>query len=160
MTNTMPSIKSLTLGDRSTGKTCLLIRYIANEFPGVLVPTVLDNYTTTLSLPDGSAVNLGLWDTAGGEDRLRPLSYPQASVFVLCYSIASPPSFCNIRDYWIPEISQHRAPQTPVILVGTKVDLRRDKETAERLAEQGFQMITREEGFRGSGIPHDHGPFH
>lgn len=29
--------------------------------------------------------------------RLRPLSYPQTNVFLVCFSIASPPSFENVK---------------------------------------------------------------
>lgn len=47
---------------------------------------------------DGKPISLGLWDTAGQEDydRLRPLSYPQTDVFLVCFSIVSPPSFDNV----------------------------------------------------------------
>lgn len=48
---------------------------------------------------DGRPISLGLWDTAGQEDydRLRPLSYPQTDVFLICFSIVSPPSFDNVK---------------------------------------------------------------
>jgi len=61
-------------------------------------PSVFDNYTATVSV-EGRTVSLGLWDTAGQEDydRLRPLSYPQTDVFLVCFSIVSPPSFENVR---------------------------------------------------------------
>ena len=38
---------------------------------------------------DGKPVSLGLWDTAGPEDydRLRPLSYPQTDVFLICVAV-------------------------------------------------------------------------
>ena len=48
---------------------------------------------------DGVPVSLGLWDTAGQEDydRLRPLSYPQTDVFLICFSIVSRASFDNVK---------------------------------------------------------------
>ena len=68
---------------------------------------------------DGVQVSLGLWDTAGQEDydRLRPLSYPQTDVFLICYSVASPSSFENVTSKWYPEI-KHHCPDAPIILVG------------------------------------------
>ena len=57
-----------------------------------------DNYTASVMV-DGRPISLGLWDTAGQEDydRLRPLSYPQTDVFLICFSIVSPPSFDNVK---------------------------------------------------------------
>lgn len=68
---------------------------------------------------DTIQVSLGLWDTAGQEDydRLRPLSYPQTDVFLICYSVASPSSFENVTSKWYPEI-KHHCPDAPIILVG------------------------------------------
>nr|VZI29306.1 unnamed protein product [Spirometra erinaceieuropaei] len=96
---------------------------------------------------DGKPVNLGLWDTAGQEDydRLRPLSYPQTDVFLVCFSLVSPASFENVRAKWLPEV-RHHCPNTPIILVGTKLDLRDDQDTIEFLKSKQLAPITYPQG--------------
>jgi len=65
-------------------------------------------------------------------------------VFLICFSIISPHSFENVKSKWWPEI-QHHAPGVPVILVGTKSDLRNDSAMAAQLAAKGLRMVTVEE---------------
>nr|KAG5713912.1 hypothetical protein BaRGS_024539 [Batillaria attramentaria] len=105
-----------------------------------------DNYSANVMV-DGRPVNLGLWDTAGQEDydRLRPLSYPQTDVFLLCFSIASPASFENIRAKWYPEVSHH-CPNTPIVLVGTKQDLRESPEVLEALKQKQLEPVSAVKG--------------
>merc|ERR1712060_501959 len=93
----------------------------------------------------GKPINLGLWDTAGQEDydRLRPLSYPQTDVFLVCFSVISSSSFENVKTIWFPEI-QHHAPNVPILLVGTKSDLRTDDSTIKQLSSRGQAMVTLE----------------
>ena len=95
---------------------------------------------------DGKPISLGLWDTAGQEDydRLRPLSYPQTDVFLICFSIVSPPSFDNVKAKWFPEI-EHHAPNVPIILVGTKLDLREHKVTLDGLRGKRMEPVSYEQ---------------
>ena len=76
-------------------------------------------------------MNLSLWDTAGQEDyaRLRPLSYANTNIFLICFSLESRASLKNVKQKWIPELHKYdKAHQNKMgppkfILVGNKADL-------------------------------------
>jgi len=142
----MQAIKLVVVGDGAVGKTCLLIAYTSSAFPKDYIPTVFDNYCANIVV-DGKAINLGLWDTAGQEDydRLRPLSYPQTDVFLLCFSVVNPSSFDNVTVKWYREIAHH-CPNVPIILVGTKIDLREEKDVLDQLKSKGQSVVTTEMG--------------
>ncbi|CAG5120543.1 unnamed protein product, partial [Candidula unifasciata] len=78
--------------------------------------------TTTMG---GKSYVISLFDTAGQEEyiHLRALSYVNSDVFLLCFSVAMPESLRDAQDKWIAEI-RHYSPNTPIILVGTQIDLR------------------------------------
>ncbi|XP_077998280.1 cdc42 homolog [Glandiceps talaboti] len=128
----MNILKCVAVGDGAVGKTCMLMSYATNRFPVDHVPTVFDNYAVSINVGDDHYM-LGLFDTAGQEeyDRLRILSYPMTDVFLLCFSVTSPASFENVREKWVPEL-RHNSPNTPFLLVGLQVDLRRQQNVTER----------------------------
>jgi len=121
------NLKLVVVGDGAVGKTCLLYVYTNSQFPEEYVPTVFENVAKDVTFR-GRTVTLRLWDTAGQEewDRLRPLSYPQTNIVLLCFSVASRTTFDSISSKWAPEI-RHYLPSTPTILVGLKKDIRDDE---------------------------------
>ena len=146
----MQSIKLVVVGDGAVGKTCLLISYTSNSFPQEYVPTVFDNYSANVMV-DNKTVSLGLWDTAGSDDynTLRPLSYPGTDVFVICFSIFNPSSFESVLKKWYPEITQHMESKPPILLVGTKSDLRKKQAAIDNLkSTTGEEPITHEMGMQ------------
>jgi len=140
------NIKLVVVGDGAVGKTCLLISYAKNKFPEEYVPTVFDNYVVSLSAGD-QTIELGLWDTAGQEeyDRLRPLSYANANVFLICFSVVNPTSYENVNAKWYPEL-MHFCPDVPYLLVGTKIDLRNDPNTIEKLRQSNSAPLPPQKG--------------
>ena len=90
---------------------------------------------------------LGLFDTAGQEDydRLRPLSYPQTDVFLVCFSVVGPASFENVKEKWFPEV-RHHCPGVPCLLVGTQSDLRDDRNAVDKLARNKQKPVSIEQG--------------
>jgi len=136
------TIKCVVVGDGAVGKTCLLISYTTNKFPSEYVPTVFDNYAVTVMIGN-EPYTLGLFDTAGQEDydRLRPLSYPQTDIFLVCFSVVVPTSFDNVTEKWFPEV-RHHCPGIPCLLVGTQSDLRDDRATLDKLARMKYKPVS------------------
>lgn len=84
---------------------------------------------------------------AGQEDydRLRPLSYPDTDVILMCFSIDSPDSLENIPEKWNPEV-KHFCPNVPVLLIGNKKDLRNDEQTKRELMKLRQEPVRSEQG--------------
>lgn len=138
--------KLVIVGDGACGKTCLLIVFSKDQFPEVYVPTVFENYVADIEV-DGKQVELALWDTAGQEDydRLRPLSYPDTDVILMCFGIDQPDSLENIPEKWTPEV-KHFCPNVPIILVGNKKDLRQDHNTINELSKMKQEPVPAAQG--------------
>ncbi|VDN96646.1 unnamed protein product [Rodentolepis nana] len=133
--------KLVIVGDGACGKTCLLIVFSKDQFPEVYVPTVFENYVADIEV-DGKHVELALWDTAGQEDydRLRPLSYPDTDVILMCFSIDSTDSLENLAEKWCPEV-KHFCPNVPILVVGNKRDLRDDDVAIHGLTKMRQEIV-------------------
>ncbi|KAL3270019.1 hypothetical protein HHI36_009076 [Cryptolaemus montrouzieri] len=131
-------VKCVVVGDTAVGKTRLICARACNkqvslsQLLSTHVPTVwaIDQYRIykdvlerSWEVVDGVNVSLRLWDTFGDHEKDRRFAYGRSDVVLLCFSINSPISLRNCRLMWYPEIRKF-CPNTPVILVGCKNDLR------------------------------------
>lgn len=93
-------------------------------FPIDYIPTLGYEPSDYVLQIDKNTEYCNLWLCAGGSeyDRLRPLSYPDSDVFVVCFDLSNAKSFQSISTHWIPEVMYH-CPYARVVLVGLKSDL-------------------------------------
>nr|XP_056715072.1 rho-related GTP-binding protein RhoF [Euleptes europaea] len=139
-------LKVVVVGDGGCGKTSLLLVYAKGAFPEEYAPSVFEKYTCSINVGK-KEVLLHLYDTAGQEDydRLRPLSYQNTSVVLVCYDVMNPTSFDNVLIKWSHEVS-HFCQGIPIVLVGCKTDLRKDREYLRKLRSAQQEPITYSQG--------------
>ncbi|CAL8351357.1 unnamed protein product [Boreogadus saida] len=141
-------VNCVLVGDGAVGKTSLVVSYTTNGYPAEYIPTAFDNFTVMVVV-DGEPVRLQLCDMAGQEnlEKLRPLCYRSADVFLLCYSVVRPSSFRGLAQHWVPEVRRHR-PDTPLVLIGTQLDLREDVQVLIQLARAQETPVSPQDGQR------------
>ncbi|XP_065191714.1 rho-related GTP-binding protein Rho6-like [Sycon ciliatum] len=119
-------LKVAVIGDGTVGKTSLLYTFSSNVFPGEYLPTYDTDHFAAIVTFNGEHYRLLLWDSPGQDELfapVRPLLFQQVDVILVCFAIDSPASLHNARYRWVPELKKV-TPDTPMIIVGTKSDLR------------------------------------
>eukprot|EP00697_Spironema_sp_BW2_P012821 gnl/Spiro4/29480_TR14438_c0_g1_i1.p1 gnl/Spiro4/29480_TR14438_c0_g1~~gnl/Spiro4/29480_TR14438_c0_g1_i1.p1 ORF type:complete len:213 (+),score=28.49 gnl/Spiro4/29480_TR14438_c0_g1_i1:117-755(+) len=119
-------LKLVLLGQPAVGKTCLVHRYLSNEF-GETKTTLGASFALKQYAIGGDTdkmLNIGIWDTAGQErfDSLSSFYCRKAGSALVCYDITSRASFDDVRK-WINKVREEADPDCIVLLVGTKLDL-------------------------------------
>lgn len=141
----MNALKIVIVGDSEVGKTWLMSRaqelyatlqdyfsLLRKPFDHEVVysPTVFETCFTNVDTAVLGNYQTNIWDTGGCAifNFIRPLAYIHADVFILCFDISNRESFCSVTERWLPELQNYQ-PNTPILLVGTKADLRDEDES-------------------------------
>uniref|UniRef100_A0A8C6KFU9 Rho family GTPase 3a n=1 Tax=Nothobranchius furzeri TaxID=105023 RepID=A0A8C6KFU9_NOTFU len=145
-----PSVKCkiVVVGDSQCGKTALLHVFAKDCFPESYVPTVFENYTASFEI-DTQRIELSLWDTSGSPyyDNVRPLSYPDSDAVLICFDISRPETLDSVLKKWKGEI-QEFCPNTKMLLVGCKSDLRTDLSTLVELSNHRQTPVSYDQVFQ------------
>lgn len=141
MTNTLPCIKCTLIGDAGVGKTKMLIAYVTCDFHEDYLPRAVDCWERNLMV-DGSAVHLFMYDPPRPEDdserviEFNPVE--TTDVAIICFSLMDRTSFNSVKATHWPRVhdlndkrrSDATGPSIPMVLVGAKLDMRREWEDA------------------------------
>ena len=143
MSKNVASLKAVVIGKQQVGKTSLISTYLTGEFPQELPPQELPPQATQHEYScEVEGLSLVICDSVGSEKdhRIRPLTYPSTDVFLLLFDVTcSEGQFRDLLPKWWVELKFY-CPTVPVILVGSKVDLRENGDIETISAEEGEAM--------------------
>lgn len=133
-----PVVRKIAIvGNSGAGKTCLIHRYMHNEFDENSsqepIPTALKVEEKQQSIGSGKDIMLNIYDAGGKETfrHLRKLNYPKSDAAIICFGLDSEESLKEVDKTWVPEL-RRMCPGIPLILAGLKKDLRDYSVYAER----------------------------
>jgi small GTP-binding protein len=129
----LTTLKILTLGDSSVGKTCIILRYAEDNFPKSTMPTIGIEYKTKMVQIKNQSIKLQIWDTAGQERYHKILAstfYRRANGIVLVYDLTEKSSYNHVES-WMKQIRQKADPGIEIVLVGNKLDLVQEQDFNE-----------------------------
>eukprot|EP01095_Lingulamoeba_sp_RSL-Kostka_P005503 TRINITY_DN1683_c0_g1_i1.p1 TRINITY_DN1683_c0_g1~~TRINITY_DN1683_c0_g1_i1.p1 ORF type:complete len:207 (-),score=73.36 TRINITY_DN1683_c0_g1_i1:262-882(-) len=130
--------KLLLIGDSGVGKSCILVRFVDDEFEEDQVCTIGVDFKVKMINMQGKKINLTIWDTAG-QEKFRSLTssyYRGTNGIILVYDVTKKESFDNI-EMWLGEVEMYTNTIEPVkLLVGNKVDKESDREVSVNQGEE------------------------
>ena len=133
--NRSKPVKCVIIGDQNVGKTCFLSAYLNPSLScqQEYIPTVFDT-SWTVQETHATAINLGLFDTSGSSEygKIRLETYNRADVFIIAFAIDDRKSFANVKKKWIKEIQRHVDNGVPILLVGMKADVNKERKLLKK----------------------------
>ncbi|XP_050303130.1 ras-related protein Rab-9A isoform X1 [Anthonomus grandis grandis] len=137
-----PLLKVVILGDGGVGKSCLMNRFVSNQFDEHSFHTIGVEFLNKDLDIDGQMYTLQIWDTAGQErfKTLRTPFYRGSDICMLTYAIDDKTSFRNL-EVWRKEFSYYadlkESSQIPFIVVGNKSDVPVEEREVSQLEMDG-----------------------
>ncbi len=129
----LPSCKILVGGEGGVGKTSILYRYINNDFTANMHMTIgVQLHTRTVVRDDGTKASLVFWDLSGQErfKFMLPNYCGGASGAFILFDMYEVDTLGKIED-WFKLFKSHLPKGSPIILVGTKMDLISPEQAAQ-----------------------------
>eukprot|EP00903_Cladosiphon_okamuranus_P005528 g5506.t1 len=129
--------KLVLLGDTAVGKSCLVVRFVRDEFFEYQEPTIGAAFLTQKVQLDDATVKFEIWDTAGQERyrSLAPMYYRGAAAAIVVYDVTNKESFNGAKS-WVKELQRRGDPNVIIALAGNKADLEHRRQVQSEEARQ------------------------
>ena len=108
--NNLKIFKICLVGESGVGKTCIINRFVKNEFDIDENATLAASYVQkNVKLDDDKIIRFHIWDTAGQEKyrSIAKIFYKDAKAAILVYDITNQKSFDEIKNYWYEQIKNN-----------------------------------------------------
>ena len=140
-------IKVIVIGDGGVGKTSLLRKYVKNQFEHKYLPTVgvnISKQPMKFKTKSGKEydVNLMFWDIAGQPQffLLHKVYYNGANAAILMFDLTQSHTFMNTKN-WYKELLKYGLKDIPMVLVGNKSDLKKERKIIQPMAENIMDQL-------------------
>ena len=134
-TGDMPVHKVIMVGSGGVGKSALTLQFMYDEFVEDYEPTKADSYRKKVVL-NGHECQIDILDTAGQEDYavIRDNYFRSGEGFLCVFSLVDRETFAATNEFREQILRVKVDEQTPLILVGNKLDLADKREVTEEEA--------------------------
>ena len=127
------------LGESTVGKSCLIARYINNQFNSTYLSTFGVNFfSKSIQVSPSQKITVKIWDTAG-QERFKSIAesyYKKAQGVLLVYDVTKKETFEKISE-WIGNLQKHSKKSPVCSIIGNKIDLTDEIEVS---TEEGKQL--------------------
>ena len=132
-------------GESGVGKTCIIQRYVNNNYNENTVSTSSSTYTyKSIDYKKlNKSISFDIWDTAG-QELYRALAknfYLNASIGILVYDIRRKDSFEAIKDYWHEQLKEFGEENMVFGVAGNKCDLFQEEQVSEEEGKKFAKSI-------------------
>ena len=137
--------KVVLVGDTGVGKTCIIKRFVNDEYSEIMEATISSIYICkTIDIKKyKKLITYNIWDTAG-QEMYRALAqnfYLNASIGILVYDIRARESFNSIKDYWYPQLIETGEENMIIGIAANKCDLFQEEEVSKEEGEKYAKSI-------------------
>ena len=127
--------KLVLVGDPGVGKTCIIQRYVNNDYKEDTESTTASTYTYKVVdyKQYNKSISFDIWDTAG-QELYRAMAknfYLNAAIGILVYDVRRKESFEALKDYWYEQLKQSGEENMVFGVAGNKCDLFQEEQVSE-----------------------------